>query len=232
VEAWLTLSLKSGWNFDLQLPDEKPVFVGDFINDFCGGFASAVAGLADVVVVTGNPYHAKNNEAPQCTESLTRCSIDLNPVHVLRDPIEVQSDTFLRLVTRKHLGVPVPVYSFHQPGRLNPAQLSFKVVRVDPALTASLDVIEIAHPQGQDSWFPTHTWSTLFCQSCESGIHLGWRYTSKLGDGSAFDALIVDFGEDNGNAAAVPEPEALQIGIAAPSWMVAAAALSITARSK
>lgn len=186
-----------------------------------------VCAVTAMVTVTGNPYIEASNDA-QCLSD-SKCTIGLDPIYVLRDSVEVQSDTFLRLITRKHLGVPIPIYAFHQPERLNPAQLPFKVVRVNPALTAAMNVVEIAHPQGSDSWFPGYTWSALLCQSCDSGIHLGWRFTNNLG---SFDALIVDFGGEDASATAAPEAEGLRIGVAAPSWMLAAAAMGITARSR
>lgn len=218
---------------------------------FLGGLFAANA--LDGLHAEGNP-HVDHGAALTCCPAQS-----LPPSTFLAEAamLEVQADTFIRTTSRTHLGVPVPVFDFHQPVRLSAAELPFRLV-----LVASIDqegIVELEAPaeQAADSFFPGYAWSRYVV--CAAGaaagappVHLGWRFTRKAGTtgGPAdFVAMIVRADDREAEAAAagrvgkavaesiavsaagdVEEQLALRVGQEAPGWMVAMLA-AVTARA-
>lgn len=48
----------------------------------------------------------------------------------------------------------IPIYNFKQPGRLNPDQLPFSIVRVKSIDMTGLHIIPVDPISASDSWFP------------------------------------------------------------------------------
>merc|ERR1712113_1086164 len=105
--------------------------------------------------------------------------------------LAVQPDTFLRIETKKVVGMEIDIYHFKQPGRLSYLELPFKLLPLRAIDLTDVGVIEVPTNQAMDSWFPGYAWSVLVCSRCE-GTHIGWKFTPTDGKGQAFYALIVE----------------------------------------
>ena len=157
----------------------------------------------------------------------------IDPAQILTDPIAVQPDTHLLTLQRKYQGLMVPIYQFKQPGRLNPDELAFRLVRSRRVDGAGLIEIPVDPRSASDSWFPAYSWSILVCRSCDGWRHLGWRFTPKSADPGlvAFDALIVEYAEGQRGRAAEAARDAvleeLTVGVRAPAWMIALATATV-----
>lgn len=66
----------------------------------------------------------------------------------------------------------------------NPYGYIFHIICFKEALGCTQE----GHPVAADTWFPGHFWRYALCGHCN--IHLGWHYTSSLGD--CFYGLIKD----------------------------------------
>lgn len=141
----------------------------------------------------GNPHDASSAASCCPAQALPPATLLVEAALLTR-----QSDTFVRVRSRKHHGVPVEVFTFRQPARLSPRVLPF-----DLALVADVDpagIVEVPAPPADaaDSWFPDYSWSHfVVCASAggEAAKHLGWRFSRKPGAAgfgpASFVALIV-----------------------------------------
>lgn len=160
-------------------------------------FVPAYGRESCTLLATGNPHMPS-----QCLESSEKSAggcdcpaqrlLELTAQNLVPQQ-PVQSDTFLRLETRRANGLEVNLYNFKQPGRLSPLELPFKILAVRQVDLTDIKVIEVPAQQALDSWFPGYAWSILVCERCQ-GRHLGWKFTpAKVGpQQEAFYALIVE----------------------------------------
>ena len=95
------------------------------------------------------------------------------------------------------LPLPVPLYHFKQPSRLNPRQLPFKLLRMKSLDQEGLLHVDVSESQARDSWFIGHTWQIVMCERCNGWKHIGWKFTPTTGgEIEAFYAVIVSAGKD------------------------------------
>lgn len=137
-----------------------------------------------------NPHH---HDGSQCS-----CPAQIiNPKQIIANRMLTQQDTFLSLETAKIAKVPVPLYNFKQPARLNPGQLPFKILLVHEVGPGAV-ALRVEDEQAQDSWFVGYQWDVLVCE-CEDNkvTHIGWKFNSKEDPALHFYALIVRTNEDN-----------------------------------
>ena len=209
----------------------------------------------EALTVDGNPH-----DAPRAA----CCPAQRLPPETLLPPpiaasLSVQADTFVKVRSRKHLDIPVEVFTFRQPARLSDLTLPF-----DLALVSGVDpsgLVEVPTPSASaaDSWFPDYSWTHYVV--CLGGTdetarhqHLGWRFTKKQGHESrpgpeTFVALIVTGREEaeaeaeaagrvrvrvadaqrDGGEADEEPLTSLPVGVEAPGWMAAMVA-AVTAR--
>jgi len=170
--------------------------------------AHALGPDADAVVAEGNP-HTQQDTPTWCPAQA------LAPETFLPEALTVsrQLDTFVKAEQKTHMGAPVTVLHFKQPGRLSPLELPFSLVLLSDAVNPS-GIVEVPAPrdEAQDSWFPDYAWERFVV--CEGGggayRHLGWRFTRKAsatGAGPAsFIAMIVRSIDRQQRAAATAEP--------------------------
>ena len=108
-----------------------------------------------------------------------------------------QEDTFLRSEQKTHLGAPVTVLHFKQPGRLSSLELPFSLVLLSDINPSGIVEVPAPRDQARDSWFPDYAWEHFVVCAQQEGAyrHLGWRFTRKptaTGAGpSSFVAMIV-----------------------------------------
>lgn len=142
---------------------------------------------------TATPIPNPHSPSPACT-----CAAQLiDPKSILAKPLLTQADTFLAIETAKVGNVPVPLYNFRQPARLNHQQLPFKILNVmnigNDAIALSVD-----KKQADDSWYVGYYWDVLVCTTCgDKTVHIGWKFTSKADSSVSFYSLIVRTNEDN-----------------------------------
>eukprot|EP00290_Baffinella_frigidus_P002440 CAMPEP_0180186808 /NCGR_PEP_ID=MMETSP0986-20121125/43189_1 /TAXON_ID=697907 /ORGANISM="non described non described, Strain CCMP2293" /LENGTH=250 /DNA_ID=CAMNT_0022140853 /DNA_START=80 /DNA_END=833 /DNA_ORIENTATION=- len=207
--------------------------------------AHVSADRVESIRVVENPHMAARRSTEQPVEEGT-CTADtacpalgfLDPSMVLQDLVAVQADTHLLTLSRKYQGLTVPIYQFKQPGRLNPDQLPFRLVRTQLVVGAGLHEVAVDPVSSHDSWFPAYSWTILMCKSCDGWRHLGWRFTPKASDTGGvglvpFDALIVEYSEAArrwGREAGASREAALEdltVGVRAPSWMIVLATATL-----
>lgn len=77
-----------------------------------------------------------------------------------------------------------------------------------------------------------YSWDVVVCTQCDGLRHLGWRFTSSA-TGEAFTALIVEYAEGARREADARTRalEALTLGVRAPAWVLALAAVAISSAS-
>jgi hypothetical protein len=152
------------------------------------------AGALEELYADGNPH--REELASTCCPAQA-----LPPDHLLVDApfLARQLDTFVAMKIRRHLGQPVPVFSFRQPSRLSHLALPFDLALVDDQMDPR-GIVEVPSSPAvaADSWFPDYAWSHYIVCTASSGIppvHLGWRFTRKPGatgrGPASFVALIV-----------------------------------------
>ena len=150
----------------------------------------------------------------------------LNPQNLHTTLKSTQADTFISTEIAKVASLPMVLYNFRQPARLNHQQLPFKIVLMDSIGQGALE-IEVDDHQARDSWFVGYQWSVLVCTTCQNNMaHIGWKFSSTDGTGESFYALIVRVKEDNqGRTGTVVEAfrDMLSIGQPATQWMTTAA---------
>lgn len=182
------------------------------------------------IQATGNPYDANTCSAAEC-----RCpALDINPLHVVRTPLNTQPGTHVATVKRRLFGIETPVYVFQQSPHLTPSPLRFKVLPLSDIDETGVVDIPVDDPKALDSWFPGFKWSIIVCARGDKWTHLGWRFrpagVAEAGaPPSGFFALIVDYNDEKNAhsvrvAARSSEPIDISVGIPAPDWMVAMAA--------
>ena len=129
----------------------------------------------EVLRADGNPHTAG---APACCKAQA-----LPPDRFLADAaaLEVQGDTFLRVTTHSHAGLPVPVWEFKQPARLSELELPFTIALVEEVDPEGIVEVAAADGDAADSWFPDYAWSHYVVCATDEGapVHLGWRFTRK-----------------------------------------------------
>ena len=155
----------------------------------------------------------------------------LDPKHLSIAPHQTQSDTFLSTELAKVANVPVVLYNFRQPARLNHQELPFKIVLMTTVGPGALELV-VEEAVARDSWFVGYKWSVLLCTTCQDNMaHIGWKFTSVDGDPSSFYALIVRVKEDEQGRTSVAGRfgEMLRVGQPASAWMTTAA-LGLLAR--
>ena len=169
-----------------------------------------------------------------CTSS---CPAQALPPHLfLLGPVALglkrQADTFLRVDSHSHAGVPVNIFHFKQPARLSHLELPFGIALVSGVDERGLMSFAAPPADAADSWFPDYSWAhVLMCSHGEEGgLHLGWRFVRKPGASGAgpseFIALIVrpdKASEPEGGRARRGAGQELAVGIEAPAWMLAMA---------
>ena len=173
--------------------------------------------------------HAEPNANPHQKGSLDcTCPAQfLNPAQLHTTLKATQADTFISTEIAKVAQVPMVLYNFRQPARLNHQQLPFKIVLMNSIGQGALE-IEVEDHVAKDSWFVGYQWSVLVCTTCQNNMaHIGWKFTSTDGTGDSFYALIVRVKEDNQGRAGMTAMEAfrdmLSIGQPATQWMTTAA---------
>uniref|UniRef100_A0A7S0B850 CULT domain-containing protein n=1 Tax=Pyrodinium bahamense TaxID=73915 RepID=A0A7S0B850_9DINO len=142
----------------------------------------------------GNPHVLPRGTADECTiAGSCECpaqQLVINSATML-PWLAVQPDTFLRVETKKTMGMEIDIYHFKQPGRLSELELPFKLLPLRAIDLTDVGVIEVPADRALDSWYPGYAWSVLVCSRCK-GTHIGWKYTPTDGKGQAFYALIVE----------------------------------------
>ncbi|KAK3272358.1 hypothetical protein CYMTET_19346 [Cymbomonas tetramitiformis] len=186
--------------------------------------------LIDHVQVVGNPHaHLSKGNLGTCDAELHGgCTSEnlVNPLSIIVEPLATQHDTLLKVVTKRYLGFPAPIYHFKQPARLSELELPFKLLLLRNLDTEFLVEVQVPRKQASDSWFPGYSWSIVLCQQCGDTMHLGWKFTNLTEQGGHFYALIVDHSDENNRATAVSTAvdflsEQLHFGVKAPTWMLA-----------
>uniref|UniRef100_A0A7S3AJ00 Uncharacterized protein n=1 Tax=Haptolina ericina TaxID=156174 RepID=A0A7S3AJ00_9EUKA len=115
-----------------------------------------------------------------------------------------QEDTFLHAEQRTHLGEPVSVLHFKQPGRLSNLELPFALVLLADINPAGIVEVPTPANEAKDSWFPDFSWNHwVVCSQPDGSMqHLGWRFTRKPSARStgpeSFVAMIVRVVERSG----------------------------------
>jgi hypothetical protein len=167
---------------------------------------------------SSNPHTA----SAECT-----CPAQLiQPKNLLVSPAPVQADTFLSTEVAKVANVPITLYNFRQPARLNHQQLPFKIVLTNHVGPGALE-LAVDEKSSRDSWFLGYKWKVLVCPTCNNHVsHIGWKFDS-LNGGESFFALIVRTKEDNTRSVASSVAEAiknyLQVGVPASGSILTAA---------
>ena len=203
--------------------------------------APAAAAL-EVLRAEGSPHDGACGAAGAACSSCPAQA--MNPAQLLPAPLaaslNLQADTLQRVDEHTHLGVPVPVFTFLQPRRLSPLELPFGVALMSEVPDAGLVAMEVPEHDAADSWFTDYAWRrVLYCASGAAGrpLHLGWVYERKagaVGPGPAqFVALIVRPEQEvercaGAQCAKEPLASQLSVGIEAPHWMIAMAAVTAT----
>jgi len=170
----------------------------------------------EVEAIVPNPYAAggsvKNddgNSAAVCPTTLDW--IVFEPYYIITTPIPTQIDTFEGIEYAKIMDTTLPVYHVHQPDRLNPAQLGFRLILVKELkggeLLSGIRAVDVDPNQARDSWFPGYSWSPLI-MSCgaagEQQQHVGWKFTATTTSAGTttlpyFYALMVEVGNKKKN---------------------------------
>lgn len=133
----------------------------------------------------------------------------LEPYHLITKPLHTQRDTFLELIYRKILSVPIPIYRMKQPLRISTAELEFSLILVKDLTKSGKTQIQempVDRDSSLDSWFIGYSWTPLAmgCGNVEGGYqHVGWKFTAIGGEGqqqalSCFYALMVNYHDKEG----------------------------------
>ena len=200
-------------------------------------FLLPLACALDLLVAEGNPHQQQQCEDGATHACTTSCPAQALPPHLfLLGPVALglkrQADTFLRVDSHSHAGMPVNVFHFKQPARLSHLELPFGIALVSGVDERGLMSFAAPPSDAADSWFPDYSWThVLMCSHGEeSGLHLGWRFVRKPGASGAgpseFIALIVrpdKASEPEGGRARRGAGQELAVGIEAPAWMLAMA---------
>jgi len=195
------------------------------------------------IEATGNPHvkafcddqKSKGGEPEysECSPSYCQPNLLLQPHRILHTPMKTQSDTFLGIVTKKVLSVPIPIYQFKQPRRLSELELPYEMVLVSDIDGAAggglIREVPVDPKMSVDSWFVGYRWSPIMCGE---SLHVGWKF-EKIGNPTEFFyALIVSMKKKEDESvmtAASSFAEAvvdmLSIGTRAPKWMISASSL-------
>ena len=87
--------------------------------------------------------------------------------------LNLQADTLQRIDERKHLGVPVPVFTFLQPKRLSHLELPFGVALLSEVDARGLVAMEVPMEDAMDSWFTDYAWrKVLYCENGGRPLHI------------------------------------------------------------
>eukprot|EP00035_Acanthoeca_spectabilis_P020174 m.431501 g.431501 ORF g.431501 m.431501 type:complete len:217 (-) comp17309_c0_seq1:1651-2301(-) len=202
-------------------------------------FAAAVMGVTRAqlpsksVFATGNPHIDGSGFNVAAATAL------ITPGNVVYTPKETQPDTLQKIVTVSFLGLPLPVYLFRQPARLNTGQLPFKLV-----LLRSIEGLEGAHvldtpgEKAYDSWFPGYRWDVVVVDAAETKVksrwsrsrkastsvtHMGWQFSNGV---DKFYALIVEYVGTESESNKVLS--SLRVGITASPAILSLLALETT----
>ena len=201
-----------------------------------------LASALDALVAEGNPHQQHCEGTPH---ACTSCPAQALPPHMfLPAPVALglrrQADTFLRVDTHSHGGVPVNLFHYKQPSRLSHFELPFGIALVSGVDERGLVSLATPPSDAADSWFPDYSWShVLMCShGDDAGLHVGWRFVRKPGVSGApaeFIALIVrpdkSSEEPASGRARLDLAQELTVGIEAPAWMLAMA-MATRVRSK
>lgn len=165
-----------------------------FIAAFSAPLAECRAREAEVMA-PGNPHMTPKANAAECA-SAGPCQCPAQQLSIsganAMPRLPVQSDTFMRVETKRAAGVEIDIYHFKQPGRLSELELPFKLLPLRAVELSDVVEMEVSPTQAMDSWFPGYAWSILVCTRCD-GTHIGWKFTPTTAvGGQAFYALIVE----------------------------------------
>ena len=133
-----------------------------------------------MLVAEGNPHQQQQCEDGGTHACTTSCPAQALPPHLfLLGPVALglkrQADTFLRVDSHSHAGVPVNIFHFQQPARLSHLELPFGIALVSGVDERGLMSFAAPPSDAADSWFPDYSWAhVLMCSHGEEGgLHLG-----------------------------------------------------------
>jgi len=187
------------------------------------------AATADTIQITGNPHISKiptsKHEKDECLGGCVAAQM-IDPTQIIMHPMATQPDTLMAVVTRKYLGVPVPLYAFRQSPRLTSRPLPFKLLLQRSIDLQGVESYNVPPAQAMDSWFLGYHWSVVVCHGCDGLMHLGWKFTSNANPADDFYALIVAYGEAEKEKSSIGSMidavmGELTIGVRAPAWISA-----------
>ena len=134
--------------------------------------------------------------------------------------MKAQSDTFLGIIIKKVLSIPIPIYQFKQPRRLSSLELPYELVLVSD-IDATIREVPVDLKDSMDSWFLGYHWNPIVCGD---NLHVGWKFQENDGK-DYFYALIVSMKEKEDEGVVVSSfaegvMDMVAIGARAPKWMV------------
>jgi hypothetical protein len=112
----------------------------------------------EAVLAEGNPHmhaHQKQPSPASCPAQALVPQTFLADALLLRK----QEDTFLHAEQRTHLGEPVSVLHFKQPGRLSNLEFPFALVLLADINPAGIVEVPTPANEAKDSWFPDFSWN-------------------------------------------------------------------------